>query len=86
MLTVLRAVLHDGFLTRPSTFTSSQPSCHGATQVRPKKIQKYCLFTVRPQKMRKAGIGKNIFLGFLFKMCVSCMFYVDFELDGQNNL
>ena len=53
--------------------------------VRPRK--KYCLFPVTVWK--KNRVGRSVIFFSLFfgsKMCVLCMFYVDWELGGWKKL
>ena len=54
--------------------------------LRPIKIN--CLFPVTVRKKNSLRVGssvKTFFLHYFFwsKMCVLCMFYVDWELDGR---
>ena len=53
--------------------------------IRPKKI----LFVSCNGLKKNRVVRSEIFFfkfKFLFKMCVFCMFYVDYELEGQNKL
>ena len=54
-----------------------------ATGKRPKKIN--CLFPVTVRKKNRVGRSAKSFFALFFwsKMCVLCMFYVDWELDGR---
>ena len=57
------------------------------TPIRPKK--RNCLFPVMVRKIYRVGRSvkeKNFALFFWPKMCVLCMFYVDWELGGQKKL
>ena len=51
--------------------------------LRPKK--RNCLFPVTVRKKNRVGrsVKKKFGLFLLAKMCVLCMFYVDWELGGQ---
>ena len=44
-------------------------------------LEKNCLF---PVKVRKNRVDRSV--NFLSKMCVLCMFYVDWELGGQKKI
>ena len=57
----------------------------GKNSLRPRKNS--CLFPVTVRKNRVGRSVKYLFLdNILVRKCVLCMFYVDWELEGQKKL